>query len=62
MKSLIITLLVALFCVTVSGVNLKDTAITKTTKEKTISSSDNFEYNFEVNRHVRKGKVVPTQG
>jgi hypothetical protein len=54
MKSLTITLLVALFCVTVSGVNLKDTVITKSTKESTFSSGDNFEYNFEVNRHVKK--------
>lgn len=62
MKSLTITLLVALFCVTVSGVNLKDTAPTKISKENNISSVDNFEYNFEVNRHVKKGTSLPSQG
>lgn len=34
MKSLTITLLVALFCVTVSGVNLKDTVVTEPSKNK----------------------------
>ncbi|MFL0353830.1 hypothetical protein [Xanthomarina sp. GH4-25] len=62
MKSLTITLLVALFCVTVSGVNLKDTVVTNPTKKQTVSSTDNFEYNFEVNRHVKKGRGVPSQG
>ncbi|GGG39776.1 hypothetical protein [Bizionia arctica] len=62
MKSLTITLLVVLFCVTVSGVNLQDPVITKPTKEKNISSVDNFKYNFEVNRHVKKGVKVPEQG
>jgi hypothetical protein len=62
MKSLTITLLVALFCVTVSGVNLKDTVETNPTKEQTVSNGTNFEYNFEVNRHVRKGDTVPSNG
>lgn len=63
MKSLTITLLVALFCVTVSGVNLKDTTPTTITEENNISSVDNFEYNFEINRHVKKGSSsVPSQG
>ncbi len=57
MKSLTITLLVAIFCVTVSGVNLKDTAPTQITKENNISSVETFEYNFEINRHVRKGSI-----
>jgi len=62
MKSLTITLLVALFCVTVSGVNLKDTVETEPIKEKNISSVDKFEYSFEVNRHVKKGQEVPSNG
>ncbi|PWK18998.1 hypothetical protein [Xanthomarina spongicola] len=63
MKSLTITLLVALFCVTVSGVNLKDTEPTKISKENSISTVDNFEYDFGVNRHVRKGgSSVPSNG
>ncbi|TYA53060.1 hypothetical protein [Formosa maritima] len=62
MKSLTITLLVALFCVTVSGINLQETTVAKTTKEKTISKTDNFEYNFEVNRHVKKGQSLPSNG
>jgi len=62
MKSLTITLLVALFCVTVSGVNLQETTVTKTTKEKIVSNVDNFKYNFEVNRHVKKGQALPSNG
>ena len=61
MKSLTITLLVALFCVTVSGVNLQDTKVTKPTKENNISKVDNFKYNFEVNRHVKRGGL-PSNG
>ncbi len=62
MKSPRITLLVALFCVTVSGVNLQDTVTTKLSKETTISNGTNFEYNFEVNRHIKKGDGVPSNG
>ncbi|MFV0571164.1 MAG: hypothetical protein ACK5M1_01875 [Xanthomarina gelatinilytica] len=61
MKSLTITLLVALFCVTVSGVNLKDTVVTEPSKKQTFTSVDNFEYNFKIGKHIKKDKVPTNQ-
>jgi len=62
MKSLSITLLVAFFCVTVSGVNPVNTEVNKSSKETNISKKVNVEYSFEVNRHVRPGEKIPSNG
>ena len=62
MKSLSITLLAAFFCVTVSGVNPEKAEVNKSSKETVISKKANVEYSFEVNRHVRPGGGVPSNG
>lgn len=60
MKSLTITLLAAFFCVTVSGINPKNTEVTNNSDRTTISKETNVKYSFELNRHIKKGVKVPT--
>ncbi|MCF1190974.1 hypothetical protein LRR18_05200 [Mangrovimonas sp. AS39] len=57
MKSLTLTLLAALFCVALTKAELDPNKKLKKETQETVSKSDQFAYNFEVNRHVRRDKL-----
>lgn len=63
MKTLKITLLAAIFCTTLTGLSINsDTSNTEPVNEQ-VTESDDFTYDFVVNRHVKKGEnSVPSNG
>ncbi|TYB79076.1 hypothetical protein [Bizionia myxarmorum] len=62
MKTLKITLVAAIFCMTLTGLTLQSKTTTPDTTEETVSEKDDFTYAFQTKRHVKRGKDVPTNG
>ncbi|MGY0391595.1 hypothetical protein ACW5R3_03400 [Bizionia sp. KMM 8389] len=61
MKTLKITLVAAIFCITLTGLTIKKET-TNPTQEETVSKKEDFSYVFQAKRHVKKGRDVPSNG
>ncbi|EGV42184.2 hypothetical protein BZARG_593 [Bizionia argentinensis JUB59] len=67
MKTLKITFVAAIFCLTLTGLtiqkDIKTEANPKTSNnDEQVSQKGDFNYAFQVNRHVKKGKDIPAHG
>lgn len=56
MKSLTITLVAVILCVSLTGLN-KHKAIQNNDVENTEIRTSDFSYDFAINKHVRKNKI-----
>lgn len=62
MKTLKITLVAAIFCLTLTGLNNTNDLDKKTNKEN-VTESNEFTYSFATQSHVKKGEIgVPSNG
>ncbi len=61
MKTLKITLVAAIFCMTLTGLTIQKDNSNSTNQEE-VTQQDDFDYAFQTKRHVKKGAQVPTQG
>ena len=61
MKTLKITLVAAVFCMTLTGLTVQKTSTNPNNLED-VSQQDDFKYAFQTKRHVKKAKEVPEQG
>lgn len=61
MKTLKITLVAAIFCMTLTGLTIQNDN-TNPKNQDEVTQKDDFTYAFQTKRHVKKGSQVPTQG
>ena len=62
MKTLKITLLAAIFCTTLTGLNIEKNSVTEPVQDQ-VSEQEDFNFVFTTKRHVKKGKgSVPSNG
>ncbi|OBX23089.1 MULTISPECIES: hypothetical protein [Bizionia] len=61
MKTLKITLVAAIFCLTLTGLTIQKET-TNPNNEEQVSQKEDFTYAFQTKRHVKKGTKVPSNG
>ncbi|SFN41367.1 hypothetical protein SAMN04487989_101281 [Bizionia echini] len=63
MKTLKITLVAAIFCMTLTGLTIQNqNQNTNPNNEEQVSQKEDFTYAFQTKRHVKKGKEIPSNG
>tara|TARA_R100001377_G_scaffold59776_1_gene36079 strand:- start:325 stop:510 length:186 start_codon:yes stop_codon:yes gene_type:complete len=61
MKTLKITLVAFIFCMTLTGLTIQNENSNPNNEEQ-VSQKEDFTYAFQAKRHIRRGSAVPTNG